>query len=138
MRVNWTSAVASITALIGLMSCHTRQTTESTSSMRDEDIVRIDKSTFDKTAMAGRKIGIGRQHGVEIVADYQCGDVCPDNTIRIIHYDVEPGPKCSAVNGLVESVNTGWIEEEFCVPRAVANAEAVWVDNPSPHRSAAH
>lgn len=136
--MNWTSAVASITALIGLISCHSNGTTEPTSSVRDEDIVKIDKSTFDKSAMAGKKIGTGMQHGVAIVADYRCGDVCPDNTIRIIHYDVEPGPKCSAVNGLVESVNTGLIEEEFCVPRTVANPEAVWVNDPSPHRPAAH
>lgn len=136
--MNWTSTIASITALISLMSCHPNGTTASTSPLRDEDIVKIDKYTFNKSAMEGKKIGIGMQHGVRIVADYRCGDVCPDNTIRIIHYDVEPGPKCSAVNGLVEGVDTGFIEEKFCVPRAVANPEAVWVDDPPPHRPTAH
>jgi hypothetical protein len=60
--------------------------------------------------MMFRRIVLGRHHGVPVVADHPCGDVCPQYTRRIVHYDLPP-ERCAETGGVV-------VEE--LVPRGIA------------------
>src|SRR3954467_14071644 len=53
----------------------------------DARIAAIEASPFDRRAMMFRHELLGLNRGMRVVADYPCSDVCPDATVRIIHYD---------------------------------------------------
>jgi hypothetical protein len=70
---------------------------------------------------------LGINHGETVVADYRCSDICPAYTVRIIHYAIEPGPRCTAIGGVVahRTVPTGIAAttRAFCIPKAVSMIE---------------
>jgi hypothetical protein len=93
----------------------------------DAALTAIAKSRFnpDKARTYPHLLGINR--GVMVVADYPCSDICPAETVRIIHYAIAPGPRCAAVGGVI--VNRGVPAgiavaiQPFCVPKAVSIVE---------------
>jgi hypothetical protein len=92
--------------------------------LSDADLVAYANQPFDKAAMMFKHVTLGVHHGQPVVADFPCGDICPDYTTRIIHYAVGPGPECSAGGGVVvtRGVPMGAAEgmREFCVPKVLA------------------
>jgi hypothetical protein len=80
-------------------------------ALSDADLVRYQASAFDKRAMMFKHVRLGLHHGVAVVADFPCGDLCPEYTTRIIHYDVTPGPACAKAGG---------VEEPRMIPRGIA------------------
>jgi hypothetical protein len=93
-------------------------------SLSDRDLRALDAAPFDKRAMMGRHAVLGRHRGVRVVADYPCSDLCPQYTVRIIHYDVPPGSRCERIGGASVPrrvpVGIGVTMERFCVPRPIA------------------
>lgn len=71
-------------------------------NLSDRDLVRYAASKFDARAMMGRHVVLGRHRGTLVAADFVCGDVCPQYTRRIVHYDVPP-ERCGEVGGAVVS-----------------------------------
>ena len=73
--------------------------------------------------MEGQRQVVGYHHGVRVVAEFPCSDVCPDYTVAIIHYDVDPGEACKRVGGVVRletvPVAIAVTEEPFCVPKVL-------------------
>ena len=110
--------VALLALVIGVSGCGLRPLT-------DADLVRISSSSFDKRAMEGKHVRLGRHMGTAVVADFPCADLCPQYTVRIIHYDVEPGPSCSARGGKTVLIGvpiggSGLRPTPYCVPRVLA------------------
>lgn len=93
-------------------------------TLSDRDLKRLDSRPFDKRAMMGHSVVLGRHHGVRVVADYPCSDICPDYTVRIIHYDAAPGAACDRIGGATVfrsvPVAIATVQERFCVPRVLA------------------
>ncbi|HEX3405713.1 MAG TPA: hypothetical protein VHS81_00625, partial [Caulobacteraceae bacterium] len=71
--------------------------------LTDADLTAYAAKPFDKAAMMFKRVALGLHHGALVVADFPCGDVCPNYTVRIIHYDVSPGPACARLGGIVET-----------------------------------
>jgi hypothetical protein len=65
---------------------------------------------WDKAALMHTTMEVGRYRGVPVVAEHPCSDVCPQYTVRIIHYRLPPGVACTSVGG---------IEQEVLVPVAI-------------------
>jgi hypothetical protein len=78
--------------------------------------------TFDK-AMMGQTVELGRHHGVPVVAEFRCGDVCPQYTVRIIHYRLPEGADCAAAGGVEKSVLVpvaiAMMQKNVCVPKVL-------------------
>lgn len=95
--------------------------------LTDADLTRYAAASFDKRAMMFKQERLGRHHGVAVVADFPCGDVCPDYTTRIIHYDVAPGPACAKAGGVeeIKMIPRGIavMRQPFCVPKVLAGKE---------------
>jgi hypothetical protein len=93
--------------------------------LSDRDLRRYAAARFDKRALMFRRIVLGRHHGTLVVADHPCGDVCPQYTRRIVHYDVPP-ELCAGAGGIVEEVmvpsGIAVTRKRFCVPRVLAKA----------------
>jgi len=68
--------------------------------LSDRDLLHYAATKFDKRAMLGRRIVLGTHRGTTVVATFTCGDVCPEYTKRIVHYDVPP-ERCDGVGGAV-------------------------------------
>jgi hypothetical protein len=92
--------------------------------LSDADLIAYAARPFDKQAMMEQHIVVGVHRGVPVIADFPCSDVCPNYTTRIIHYDLAPGPACTAAGGVVQSrrvpYSIAMIEKDFCVPRPLA------------------
>jgi hypothetical protein len=97
--------------------------------MSDQDLVAFAQSPFgdeEKQATDGDDPPPtipGIHQGARVVVDYPCGDLCPDYTVRVIHYNAEPGAECDRVGG---TVRTEWIADgpakfatDFCIPAAI-------------------
>jgi hypothetical protein len=66
---------------------------------------------WDKAALMHTTVDVGRYNGVPVVAEHPCSDVCPQYTVRIIHYQLPPEASCASVGG---------VEKEVLVPIAIA------------------
>jgi len=88
--------------------------------LTDADLVAYAAEPFDKAAMMFKRVALGAHHGALVVADFPCGDVCPNYTVRIVHYDTAPGPACARLGGVIVTrsvpVSIAVTSQSFCVP----------------------
>ncbi|WP_426702055.1 hypothetical protein ACPPVV_03310 [Rhodanobacter sp. Col0626] len=66
---------------------------------------------WDKAASMNTTVELGRYRDVPVVADFPCSDVCPQYTVRIIHYRLPADASCASVGG---------VEKQVLVPIAIA------------------
>jgi hypothetical protein len=75
---------------------------------------------WSKPAMAHSTVELGRFRGVPVVAEFPCADVCPQYTIRIIHYQLPATADCATIGGVAEEVPVPIaitvISKTFCIP----------------------
>jgi hypothetical protein len=92
--------------------------------LSDADLVAYAAKPFDKAKLMFKQVRLGVNRGLVVLADFPCGDVCPDSTTRIIHYDLDPGPACEAAGGATATRAVPFaisvMEKQFCVPRVLA------------------
>jgi hypothetical protein len=93
--------------------------------LSDRELLRYAAAPFDHRAMMFRSIVLGRHNGLIVVADHPCGDVCPQYTRRIVHYDLAP-ERCARAGGVVveELVPAGIAvrRRPYCEPKVLAKA----------------
>jgi hypothetical protein len=66
---------------------------------------------WDKAALMNTTVEVGSYRGVPVVAEHPCSDVCPQYTVRIIHYRLPPDVSCASAGG---------VEKQVLVPIAIA------------------
>lgn len=100
----------------------------SSTPISDNDLRALAARPYNKEKMVDRRVLLGTQNGVKVIADFPCSDICPDYTTRIIHLDVDPGPNCTAADGTEEDETFALGDSNtiapFCVPKAVARPKA--------------
>ncbi len=93
-------------------------------TLTDQSIAAYAARPYDKAAKMNTHEVMGVHHGVRVVVDYPCSDVCPVYTSRIIHYEAAPGPDCDRIGGqaltLMVPYGIGVRREAFCVPQVLA------------------
>ena len=91
--------------------------------LTDQAIINAGARKFDAEKMMGRSLVLGTKNGVRVVADYPCGDLCPDRTTREILLVVDPKVKCEAAGGVEikrEFNAMGDVDNSImCVPKAL-------------------
>ncbi|GAA0536404.1 hypothetical protein FHS83_003322 [Rhizomicrobium palustre] len=76
---------------------------------------------------------LGLHRGLPVVVDVRCGDVCPQNTVRFIHYIGQTEAACAQTRGDIVSVDvpkgitSG--QEKFCVPHILVR-QKLYIDRP--------
>ena len=95
----------------------------------DARIAAIAASPFDRRAMMFHHELLGLNRGMRVLADYPCSDVCPDATVRIIHYDRPPGPGCEAAGGVTASrmvpISIAVQRVDYCVPAVLERGQPI-------------
>jgi hypothetical protein len=75
---------------------------------------------WDKAALMNTTVELGRYRDVPIVAEFPCSDVCPQYTVRIIHYRLPPDVSCASVGGVEKKVLVPVaitvMPKTFCIP----------------------
>jgi hypothetical protein len=78
---------------------------------------------WDKAALMQVTVEVGRYRGMPVVAEHPCADVCPQYTVRIIHYRLPPDVSCASVGGVEKDVLVPFAitmrSETVCVPDAL-------------------
>ncbi len=94
----------------------------------DEKLLAYASSKYDKRAMMNKHEILGTHKAVRLVADFPCSDICPDYTVRIIHYELDEGQSCAAAGGLEEAilvpVGIAATKKTFCVPKVLKERAA--------------
>jgi hypothetical protein len=92
--------------------------------LTDADLVAYAARPYDKAAMMEKRITIGVHHGVPVIVDFPCSDICPQYTTQVIHYDLGPGAPCAAAGGVTVTrmvpFSIAVVEKQFCVPKVLA------------------
>ena len=95
-----------------------------TQALSDAALLSYASSEYDKR-LAIESRALGSLNGTDVLVDYFCGDVCPNYTVRVIHFAVEPGPRCIEAGGVERSVvipvAIAAMERTFCFPRILAD-----------------
>lgn len=75
---------------------------------------------WDKAALMNTTVELGRYRNVPLVAEFPCSDVCPQYTVRIIHYRLPAGARCASVGGVEKDVLVPIAitvrQKTFCIP----------------------
>lgn len=75
---------------------------------------------WDKAALMHTTVDVGRYNGVPVVAEHPCSDVCPQYTVRIIHYELPPEASCASMGGVEKDVLVPIAitvrSKAFCIP----------------------
>jgi len=99
-------------------------------ALSDSDLLKYAASPYDKRSMEGKHIVLGVHGGTKVVVDFPCSDLCPQYTTRIIHYDLEPGPECSARGGVEQRIDVpvgiGRFPVPFCLPKVLAENQTLY------------
>ena len=112
-----------IPLIANLTACVSLPTNEDT--LTDADLIRAaEQKESSPTEGAQRRI-IGVHNGIEVVKSFQCSDLCPQNTLRVIYYDVPADATCESVGGVTKSILVPIaitvMPKRYCFPKAIAD-----------------
>lgn len=111
-----------IISLMALASCVSAPTNENT--MTDAQLVHLAKQTDRKPVEGEPNLVVGVHNGTKVIEEFHCSDLCPQNTVRIVHYDVAAGPTCDAIGGVTKSILVPIaitvMPREYCFPNVIA------------------
>ncbi len=75
---------------------------------------------WDKAALMNTTVELGSYRSVPVVAEFPCSDVCPNYTVRIIHYRLPAGTRCASIGGVEKRVLVPVaitvLPKMFCIP----------------------
>lgn len=98
----------------------------------DSDLVARAAEVFSvKEAPVDRMLGLHK--GLPIIVDVRCSDVCPANTVRIIHFAGSAEAACAQAHSdvVIVDVPRGFTvgPEKFCVPHVLVSRR-LYADRP--------
>ena len=86
----------------------------------DRRLLDYASRSYDKRGMENTTVRLGAHLGTPVIAEFPCSDMCPDYTVRIVHYALAEGQSCSEVGGVEKSIlvpmGIGQIERTYCFP----------------------
>jgi len=109
--------IASLTACVSL------PTNEDT--LTDADLIRAAQQKEAAPTEGAQQRIIGVHNGIAVVKSFQCSDLCPQNTLRVIYYDVPTNATCDSIGGVTKSILVPIaitvMPKEYCFPKAIAD-----------------
>ncbi|WGV13251.1 hypothetical protein QJS82_00760 [Psychrobacter maritimus] len=109
--------IASLTACVSL------PTNEDT--LTNADLIRAAQQKESAPTEGAQQWVIGVHNGIEVVKSFQCSDLCPQNTLRVIYYDVPADATCESVGGVTKCILVPIaitvMPKKYCFPKAIAD-----------------
>jgi len=111
-------------AVLVLAACASQAATPGT--LDDAALLAYAHKPWDKAASMHTTVPLGRYRGVPVVAEFPCGDVCPQYTQRIIHFELPADVSCASVGGVEDDVLVPVAitvrSQRFCFPKVLVDA----------------
>ena len=108
--------------LLSLSACVSLPTNEDT--LTDADLIRAAQQKENPPTEGAQQWVIGVHNGIEVVKSFQCSDLCPQNTLRVIYYDVPTDAACDSIGGVSKSILVPFAisvkAKVYCFPKAIA------------------
>ena len=109
--------------LLSLTACVSLPTNEDT--LTEADLIRAAQQKESAPTEGAQQWEIGYHHGVAVVKSFQCSDLCPQNTLRVIYYDVPTDAACDSIGGVSKSILVPFAisvkAKVYCFPKAIAD-----------------
>ena len=116
-------AITLSTLLLSLSACVSLPTNEDT--LTDADLIRAAEQKESAPTEGAQQWVIGYHHGVAVVKSFHCSDLCPQNTLRVIYYDVPTDATCESIGGVTKSILVPIaitvMPKKYCFPKAIAD-----------------
>ena len=123
MKTSTVKALTISALLLSLSACVSLPTNEDT--LTDADLIRATEQKESAPTEGAQKWVIGYHHGIAVVKSFQCSDLCPQNTLRVIYYDVPTNATCESIGGVTKSILVPIaitvMPKEYCFPKAIAD-----------------
>lgn len=108
--------------IISLAACVTTPTNEDT--LTDADLIRAAEQKESPPSEGTQQWVIGYHNGTEVIKSFQCSDLCPENTLRIIYYNVPKDATCESIGGVTKSILVPIaitvMPKDYCFPKVIA------------------
>ena len=115
-----------MTGLVAVMAIGTSACAAVPPQMDDAGLRAYASKPWDKATLMNSTVELGRYHDVPVVAEFPCSDVCPQYTVRIIHYRLPPDASCASVGGVEERVLVpvaiAVVPKMFCIPQPLVES----------------
>ena len=109
--------------LLSLSACVSLPTNEDT--LTDAELIRAAQQKESAPTEGAQQWVIGVHNGIEVVKSFLCSDLCPQNTLRVIYYDVPADATCESIGGVTKSILVPFAisvkAKEYCFPKAIAD-----------------
>ena len=119
-----TTKLLTLSILIAnLTACVSLPTNEDT--LTDADLIQAAEQKESAPTEGAQQWVIGYHHGIAVIKSFQCSDLCPQNTLRVIYYDVPTDATCNSIGGVTKSILVPIaitvMPKEYCFPKAIAD-----------------
>ena len=122
-----TSTIKAITLsalLLSLNACVLVSPPTNEDTMTDADLIRAAGQKESAPTEGEQQWVIGYHHGNAVVKSFQCSDLCPQNTLRVIYYDVPTNATCESIGGVTKSILVPIaitvMPKDYCFPKVIA------------------
>jgi len=109
--------------IISLTACVSSPTNEN--MLSNAQLINIAQQDNRKPVEGQSNLVIGVHNGTKVIEEFHCSDLCPENTVRIVHYDVPETATCDGIGGVSKSVLVPIaitvMPREYCFPKVIAN-----------------
>ena len=123
MKTSIAKALTLSALLLSLTACVSLPTNEDT--LTDADLIRAAKQKESAPTEGAQQWVICVHNGIEVVKSFQCSDLCPQNTLQVIYYDVPADATCESVGGVTKSILVPIaitvMPKKYCFPKAIAD-----------------
>ena len=100
-------------------------------AITEADVLQYASKPYDKGSHGPPHQVLGSLNDVAVVVDFLCSDLCPMNTVRIIHFDVDSGERCADAGGIERTVIVPVAitsrEKSFCFPEVLAQNWSTYI-----------
>ena len=110
--------------LLSLSACVLVSPPTNEDTLTDADLIQAAQQKESAPTEGAQQWVIGYHHGIAVVKSFQCSDLCPQNTLRVIYYDVPTDATCESIDGVSKSILVPIaitvMPKDYCFPKVIA------------------
>ena len=125
MKTTCTVKALTLSALLlSLSACVLVSPPTNEDTLTDADLIRAAEQKESAPTEGAQQWVIGYHHGIAVIKSFQCSDICPQNTLRVIYYDVSKDATCESIGGVTKSILVPIaitvMPKDYCFPKVIA------------------
>ena len=124
MKKSTIKALTLSALLLSLSACVLVSPPTNEDTLTDADLIRAAEQKESAPTEGAQQWVIGYHHGNAVLKSFQCSDLCPQNTLRVIYYDVAKDATCESIGGVTKSILVPIaitvMPKDYCFPKVIA------------------